>query len=236
MVSPSDLEQLISPGRFATFVTLASADRSLAVDLYEWTGDVAGALFTDFRTLEVVYRNHIDRALGSYAASVAPHVRHWMWDSSWIPSQGHWWDKDAQEALSTARKRAGARRAANGVVIAEVTFGFWRYIVSGRYEESFWNTALDSAFTDIPGHDPGERRRMLEQSMINLLGLRNRLAHHEPIVKPWTRRLPGGRVGIFTLEDLYGDLVRVLRWTSPAHAASLLQTSRVPELLAARPC
>lgn len=36
--------------------------------------------------------------------------------------------------------------------------------------------------------------------------------------------------------DLYGDLVRVLRWTSPAHAASLLQTSRVPELLDARPC
>ncbi|MCY4517638.1 MAG: hypothetical protein OXB99_10425 [Acidimicrobiaceae bacterium] len=236
MVSPSDLEQLISPGRFATFVRLANADRSLAVDLYEWTGAVAGALFADFRTLEVVFRNHIDWALRSYVASVAPHVQHWMWDSCWIPPQGHWWDEDAKEALGAARKRAGGRKASRGAVIAEVTFGFWRYIVSGRYEESFWNTALDNAFTNIPGHAPGDRRRRLEQSMINLLGLRNRLAHHEPIAKPWTRKLPGGRAGTFTLDDLYDDLVRVLRWTSPAHASSLLRTSRVPRLLAARPC
>lgn len=88
----------------------------------------------------------------------------------------------------------------------------------------------------MPGRAPGDRRRLLEQSMINLLGLRNRLAHHEPILKPWTRRLPGGRMGAFALDDLYDDLVKVLRWTSPAHAASLLQTSRVPELLATRPC
>lgn len=235
MVSPADLAKLISPGRFATFVTLASGDRWRALDLYEWTGAVAGDLFTDFRTLEVVYRNHIDQALSGYAASVAPGVQHWMWDSSWIPSQGHWWDKDASEALAAARKRAGGRKAPRGAVIAEVTFGFWRYIVSGRYEESFWNTALDNAFDSIPGHAPGDRRQMLEQAMINLVGLRNRLAHHEPIAKPWARNLPGGRVGTFTLDDLYNDLVRVLRWTSPTHAASLLRTSKVPGLLAARP-
>ena len=158
-----------------------------------------------------------------------------MWDSSWIPANGCWWDKDANDALSVARTRAGRRKAPHGAVIAEVMFSFWRYIVSGRYEESFWNTALDNAFTNIPGHAPGDSRRTLEQSMINLLGLRNRLAHHEPIAKPWTRRLPGGQVGTFTLDDLYNELVKVLRWTSPAHAASLLRTSKVPGLLAARP-
>ena len=236
MASPSELEQLISPGRFATFVTLANGDRSLAVDLHEWTGAVAGALFTDFRTLEVVYRNHVDQALHSHVASVAPQVQHWMWDSSWIPASGYWWNDEAEQALKAARKRAGGRKASHGAVVAELTFGFWRYIVSGRYEESFWNTALDDAFADIPGHAPGDRRRTLEQAMINLLALRNRLAHHEPIAKPWTRKLPGGRVGAFTLDDLYDNLVRVLHWTSPAHADSLLQASSVPGLLAARPC
>lgn len=157
MVSPANLAKLISPGRFATFVTLANGDRRRAVDLYEWTGAVAGALFTDFRTLEVVYRNHIDQAFSDYVASVAPHVQHWTWDSSWIPPQGHWWDKDAREALAAAHKRAGGRKAPRGAVIAEVTFGFWRYIVSGRYEESFWNTALDNVFNNIPGHAPGGR-------------------------------------------------------------------------------
>ncbi|WP_423916951.1 hypothetical protein [Candidatus Poriferisodalis sp.] len=81
-------------------MTLANADRSLAVDLYEWTGAIPGALFTDFRTLEIVYRNHVDQALSNHVASVAPHVQHWMWDSSWIPASGYWWHTDALEFLN----------------------------------------------------------------------------------------------------------------------------------------
>ena len=236
MVSPAELEHLISPQRFETYVTLAHGDRSLAAELYEWTGAIAGALFTDFRTVEIVFRNLIDQALSRHVARVAPRVKDWMRNSSWIPVGGHWWDRDAQKALTKARKHAGGPWASHGAAIAEVSFGFWRYTVSGRYEESFWNTALDHAFTGIPGHAPGDRRRTLEQSMINLLGLRNRLAHHEPIAKPWTRKLPAGRKGTFTLDDLYGDLVKVMQWTAPALAADLLQPSRVPGLLAARPC
>ena len=67
MVSPAELEQLVSVQRFETYVTLSHGDHSLAAELDEWTGATTGALFT---------------------------------------------------------------------------FAFWRYIVSGRYEESFWNTAL----------------------------------------------------------------------------------------------
>lgn len=235
MVTPNELEQLVSPARFATFVTLANGDRDLAAELYDWTGEIAGALFTDLRTLEVVYRNCINQAITEHIAHAAPSITDWLWDSSWLPAGGHWWDPGAQRALRNARNHAGGRNAPHGAVIAELTFGFWRYILAGRYEESFWNTALDAAFTGIPGHAPGDRRQALEQAVINLHGLRNRLAHHEPIAKPWSRLVPGGARRAFTLDEQYDDLIQVLHWVTPRDAPGLLDGSRVPELLAARP-
>jgi hypothetical protein len=162
-------------------------------------------------------------------------VPDWLWDSSWIPAAGHWWDRGAHNALRIARQHAGGPNPPHGAVVAELTFGFWRYILAGRYEESFWNTALDGAFTGIPGHAPGDRRHALEQAVINLHGLRNRLAHHEPIAKPWTRRVPGGTIRAFSLDEIYKDLVDVLAWTAPAHAPELLAKSSVPVLLSQRP-
>lgn len=235
MVTPNELEQLVSPARFSTFMTLANGNRDLAAELYVWTGDISGALFTDFRTLEVVFRNCIDQAITAHVATTAPSITDWLWDSSWIPAAGHWWDQGAENAIRIGGRHAGGRNAPHGAVIAELTFGFWRYMLAGRYEESFWNTALDAAFTGIPGHAPGDRRQTLEQAVINLHGLRNRLAHHEPIAKPWTRRVPGGNRQTFSLDQQYDDLVRVLEWTAPNHASDLLVTSSVRTLLASRP-
>ena len=235
VISPDDIERLISPERFTTYVDLCDGNRVQAAQLYEWSGEIAGALFTDFRTLEVVFRNRVDQALTDYVAAVSPDVENWMWDPSWIPPGGHWWDQNAIQALRRAQRQAGGKTATHGAIIAALTFGFWRYIVSGRYEEAFWNTALDSAFAAIPGHAPGDRRHGLEQAMINLHALRNRLAHHEAIPKPWARRVPGGQMRVFTIDDLYSDVVQVLRWTTPSLADLLLNRSLVPVLLQRRP-
>lgn len=235
MIDPNELESLISQPRFATYVSLAGGDRLLARDLYQWTGELAGALITDFRTLEVVFRNLVDQALTDHVAATAPDVTDWMFDSTWIPAGGHWWNSAGQRILDEARNRAGGQNATHGGIVAELMFGFWRYVVVGRYEESFWIPALDAVFSGIPGAAPGDRRRTLEQSMMNLNGLRNRIAHHEPIAKPWTRRLPGGKTGVFTVDDIYQDLVQVLEWATPNHARQLLAESRVKPLLASRP-
>ncbi len=121
-VSPDDLECLVSPARFNTFVKLASGDRKLAASLYTWTGEVAGALFTDFRILEVAIRNLIDRALARHVAEVAPHVSKWPWDSSWLPVGGHWWDSGARKTLTNARRHAGGLNAPHGAIVAQLPF------------------------------------------------------------------------------------------------------------------
>ncbi len=53
----------------------------MATELYEWTGELAGALFTDFRHLEIVFRNRVDRALTRYARSLDQNVESWLCDS-----------------------------------------------------------------------------------------------------------------------------------------------------------
>lgn len=57
---PESLERIVSSERFAPFVTACDGDRERAVALYEWTGKVAGAFWTEFRVLEIAYRNRID--------------------------------------------------------------------------------------------------------------------------------------------------------------------------------
>ena len=56
----------MSGPRFATYVNLAGGDRDRAVELYHWTGDIAGGLMADFRVLEVLLRNRIDQTMSEH--------------------------------------------------------------------------------------------------------------------------------------------------------------------------
>lgn len=233
-MAPDDLERLISPARFATFVDLASGDRDTAALLYAWTGELAGALFTDYRQLEVAFRNRVDQALSAYARALDPEVTTWL-DDSWLPPGANGWDTGAHDALQIARRHARGRNPSHDGLVAELTFGFWRYIVDGRYEEAFWLPALDAAFTEVPGAAAVDRRQELEQAMINLNKLRNRLAHHEPICKPTRRQGPGGVRLTLSVDDVYEDLCNVILWTDPDVSVELLAQSRVPLLLSSCP-
>lgn len=234
MLTSNELERLISPARFNTFVELSSGDRDVATRLYEWTGSLAGALFTDFRHLEIVFRNRVDRALMAHARSLDSSILSWL-DDSWLPARSNGWDDGANKAIKKAGQMARGSSPSHDARIAQLTFGFWRYILKARYEEPFWIPALDAAFTNIPGTTEKNRRERLEQKMINLNKLRNRIAHHEPICKPWNRKEHGGTDLVLSVEDVYTDLTDVLRWCEPSSSAHFLAQSRVPELLATRP-
>lgn len=234
MLTPHELEKLISPARFGTFVALSSGDRKLATELYVWTGDLAGALLIDFRHLEIVLRNRVDRALMAYARSLDSNVVSWL-DDSWLPACTNRWDRGANKAIKQAHQMAHGQNPSHDAVIAQLTLGFWRYLLKARYEKTFWLPALDDAFTNIPGTTEKNRRERLENTMIDLNKLRNRIAHHEPICKPWNRKGHGGVDLVISVDDVYANLKDVLRWCEPTLSAHLIQQSRVPGLLATRP-
>ncbi|MFT7475779.1 MAG: hypothetical protein ACI81L_002720 [Verrucomicrobiales bacterium] len=227
------LEEFISGPRFATYVTACSGDRDRAVKLYYWTGDVGGALLVDFRHLEVILRNHIHNTLTKHTNEYHTITGEWYEDERWV--KHHWWNTAAQRELDFAVSKAGGPAASADRVIAELPFGFWRYVLSARYEQSFWRSALDTSFVNIPGKTWKERRFTIEREVLVLHQLRNRLAHHQPIFKPHMRRGANNTKIEVPLERQHDGLLHVLSWIDPKLPTLVMADSTVKTLLAQRP-
>lgn len=143
-----------------------------------------------------------------------------------LPDQ--WYDHaglDVQGMRDVARAKDRATRGGRdpelpGKVIAELTFGFWRYLLAKRYQASLW-PAIVTAF---PNHPAGSKapRVAVHDDIQRLQVLRNRIAHHEPIYRR-------------NLQDDFNGMLSVASWISPDAAAWVANLSRVPSVLAQRP-
>jgi hypothetical protein len=183
-----------------------------AVQLYQWNAAVAGALWEALGHTEVVLRNAVHDALAA---------RHYR-----LGRPGQWYEDPAGELEQRARddvatavrrlRRAGAPLLA-GKVIAELPFGFWRFLLARRYTASLW-PAMRPAFPHLTGRD----RRQLEAPVARLHLLRNRVAHHEPLIAE-------------PLGDRYTDLLDVVAFVDPALRTWVEATSRVTAVLGERP-
>lgn len=78
--------------------------------------------------------------------------------------------------IDQARGRAATTGIVHpGKVVAELNFGFWRYLLTARYEASLWTPALRHCFPI------GLARSTVYDPVENINAFRNRVAHHEPI-------------------------------------------------------
>ena len=103
-------------------------------------------------------------------------------------------------------------------VVAELTFGFWRYLLSARYEASLWTPALRHAFVG------GLSRATVYETVEHINTFRNRFAHHDPIYR----------------QHLQSDITRIeqlIDWMSPEAAewAFVDIDKRLDNLSRARP-
>jgi hypothetical protein len=122
-----------------------------------------------------------------------------------------------------ARERAtrrGRDPAIHGKVVAELSFGFWRYLVASRYLTALWIPGARAAFPNGPA-DLRMRRAQLERRLHNLMLVRNRAAHHEPI----HRR---------DLARDFRDAVTVAGWVHPQAAVWLRARLDLLQVAAAR--
>jgi hypothetical protein len=165
---------------------------------------------------EVVLRNALDRQLSIYHQRVLAGDGHWYADRR-MP----WRSPKLADQLADARRRARIGRQqpeVHGKVVAELTFGFWRYILASTYQATLWSPALRHAF-------PHQRTRdcaAVYGPVNHLHVLRNRAAHHEPI-------------HALDHAALHAEMLCVAGWIDPAAAAWITATSRIPTVLRARP-
>lgn len=213
--SPADLRRFLSAGRFDRYAQVAGSDAA-GERLYEWNQLVAGAWHETLGAFEIVLRNALDSQLIIYHQRVRNGSGDWYADPG-MP----WANTRLAQMIAQARNRATLNNTlpeVHGKVVAELTFGFWRYTLANTYQSTLWAQAYRRAFP----HLRPQRRTSVYEPLVRLHELRNRVAHHEPI---------------HTVDHtaLLDELKEILTWHDPAAAAWVDATSRIPAVLNARP-
>jgi len=205
----------LTPERLKSYTDAMNHDLARSIALYEWNMAVNGALFETLGAFEIVLRNAMHEELSTYYARRFPNGGPWY---SQAPlDQGG--SDDVTRAIDRATNR-GSRLELPGKVVAELSLGFWRYLLSKRYQTTIW-PAVKPAFG---GHPDGRRVTLtsVQTPVARLHFLRNRIAHHEPIFR---RDLAADRLSI----------IETLSWICPDTSRWVANRCRVAALIAQRP-
>ena len=205
------LIEAISPERFQPFLHKCGGDRTRALRLYAWDSEVARALQSPLRDLEVSLRNRLHRQL------VGRHGQEAWWD---VPKARP--NYKGQDMLESARETLENRRPYRPFgpcdIVAQLPFGFWVSLLGrgggDNYEMKYWNSSLRHLFrAHCGGLDD------LYKKFQFMLTLRNRIAHHECIFQRH-------------LEQDLDTALTLLRYVSPEMAERHEKYGQVPEVLA----
>ena len=206
------LEHRISAERFAPYRAATSGDLERALRRYERNTEISAAFWAVLSDLEIVVRNAMHEQLAGWSAATYGRP-------DWYADRGRIFTAQTGADLRAARRRArssSGRAESAGRIVAELPLGFWRYLLSSRYERSLWLPCLRDAFPGIRGQG---MRRDVHDAMRDLHLLRNRIAHHEPI-----HNRPLG--------ELHAVALTTAGWICPTTRGWIEVRSRVPALLA----
>lgn len=179
-INHAAIAKRLTMDRLRSYLVATNDDLPSAIALYDWNAQVGGALHEDIGRLEVVFRNAIDEALVAYGLAAG-------WPTVWYRRRQLFPGRHGVRALDdikVARERATRRGApeAHGKVVAELSFGFWRFLCTKPYLTSLWVPAVADAFRNHPGAgDPRAVREAVDDRIQRVHFLRNRIAHHEPV-------------------------------------------------------
>lgn len=173
------LERVLSSDRFETYLALANYNRQEALGLYKQNIRSSEKLYTILHILEVCLRNRIDEILSQEFGS-------------------EWYYGHLIEFLATQKLLIKEVTAKNkgGRLIAHLPFGFWTAFFSRAYD-GLWRHKLRFIFDKKGPLTRSEIARILKDLRI----LRNRVAHHESILK-------------LDLEKLEKEAFTLIEWLS----------------------
>lgn len=179
--------RLLSTPRLDTYSRACGGSVPDGLELYRWNLDISMALFESIHYFEVAFRNNIDGAMTKW------------FDATHPPAAGapllHWFDPDTSHSggktpaelsglnsnsrgiVRFAQDNAGRRHSPveSGHIVAELSMGFWQFLLKQTGKNVIWTDALRHAFV------PTVKQKRLEASVKQLVDMRNRIAHHEPI-------------------------------------------------------
>lgn len=185
------------------------ADHPSPETLYLWNTHLTKTYLADIEHLEVLLRNSIHNALtGRYG-------ERWF-DDDRIP-----FNDAAKKNIRKAKKRAGKEGAPPGKIIAELSFDFWRFLLSSHYQASIW-PQVKKALKRTP-----DSRQQFEELVVIVYKMRNRCSHHESIVQQRDRARE-----VAHLDSVDNAIQEVADFIDPHAAVWIKDNSRVPAIRA----
>lgn len=208
-VSHPGLEEALSLERFSRYLEWAGGDRERAIDLYSLNTRVSESLYTPLQMLEVALRNRIH--------AVMTEARHeaWFYDAGVLLGE---WQPD--QLAKAAEDVQGTRKDPTpGRIVAALTFSFWTSMFGKDYE-NLWQTTLHRIARRSDGK--GLRRKDFSTPLTPIRALRNRIAHHEPIL-------------MWDLTKRHESIMELTGWLSPAASAWCRTHSRFHDVYPSEP-
>lgn len=194
LISPEEIEQTLSLERFGRYREWAGGDAAYALELYALNTRLSEALYTPMQMLEVALRNRIHAVM-----SDTNHER-WFEDEGFLALD----IQRDQLAKAVEDIQKEKKETTAGRVVAALTFSFWTSMVSSPVYEPLWQKSLHRIATGENGK--GLRRKDFSKPLTPIRVLRNRIAHHEPILH-------------WNLRKHHTNILRLTRWLSPVAAA-----------------
>lgn len=201
------LKASLSEPRFATYLKKANGNEAFAFALYLYNARLAKSFLFPLSVAEVVTRNAVDGVFVQMFG-VAWHQNAEFQNTILTP--------ESLAALQKAMRRAGSKE--RGKVIAELTFDFWSNLFRNDYA-NLWRTKANIAF---PGLTHREGRRDIQLLVREINRLRNRVAHHEPILD-------------MNVPDLHAKIIKLVELRCKGTARWMRHHSTVSSVMRSRP-
>ncbi|MDN5804393.1 MAG: hypothetical protein L0H26_07395 [Microlunatus sp.] len=175
-VKPANAAQIVEALSAPRLTKYCAAEPVLdeALELYAWNAQVSAALMVPAHFAEVVTRNAVSEALTSV------YGERWPWSSVFefsLPSP-HSPAYNPRRDLQSVR----GKHPTTGKVIADLKFVFWQKMFTARHDGRVWRHPILSLFPNAAEGDPVKLRQRLYDDLEHIRRLRNRVAHHEPVI------------------------------------------------------
>jgi hypothetical protein len=216
-----DFEAIITPARIGRYLLACGGNTRNAMTLYRKNIKLSQELFTVITCFEIALRNAIDK---HYTLTLGID---WLKNAA---SPNGIFDNNkcrlTQSNINEAIKNLNYSYT-HFKLIAELGFGFWRYLFANNQFTAAGSTLLQ-IFPSKPRSSPSiqyNHNYILNQlALIN--DLRNRIAHHEPICF-----VPGQPVkDTLYVRSHYNLVMQLFQWMNISSASLLFGLDRVVEV------
>lgn len=178
-----------------------------AFSLYSINLQLSESLYVPLHTLEILLRNRTHQVLA------ATHGPFWFDAGAAVLGISRQYE---QVRTATADLRRQGRAITPGGILSHLTFGFWTMMFNKEHEV-LWQQTLHR-ISAAPG-GRGLRRKQFSAPLVRIRQLRNRIAHHEPILH-------------WPLQQHHAEMMQLMEWIAPQAARWCRQHDRFPPLLA----